>query len=75
MKDPRNTRIGDSLPTATVTESLPNTTFRVEFEDGKVVLVYLAGKMRMHRIKVIVGDRVKVKMDDYGVRGRIVQRL
>lgn len=68
----------------TVIEALPNTLFRVEVDDSErndegkekgVMLVYLAGKMRIHRIRVLVGDKVKIQLDDYGGRGRIVQRL
>jgi translation initiation factor IF-1 len=70
-KDPQK----EDLLLATVTEALPNTTFRVKLEDDKEIIVYLSGKMRMHRIKVLVGDKVKIKVDDYGERGRIVQRL
>lgn len=58
----------------TVTESLPNTLFRVQLEDGVEVLAYLAGKMRLHRIKVLVGDRVSVVVDPYGGRARITRR-
>ena len=58
----------------TVIESLPNTLFRVELEDGRVVLAYLAGKMRLHRIKVLVGDRVTLVEDPYGGRARITRR-
>ena len=59
-----------------VTEALPNALFRVELEASqKTIIAYLAGKMRLHRIKVLVGDKVKVVVDSYGERGRIVQRL
>ena len=60
-----------------VIESLPNTMFRVELDtNGLVVLCTLSGKMRMHNIKVIEGDRVKVEMSPYDLsRGRISQRL
>ncbi len=57
-----------------VDEALPNTLFRVKLEGGEVVLAYLAGKMRLHRIKVLVGDRVQVQLDPYGGRARIVRR-
>jgi translation initiation factor IF-1 len=59
-----------------VTEALPNTLFRVQI-DGKedVVLAYLAGKMRMHRIKVLIGDKVELQLDPYGGRARITKRL
>ncbi|MFQ5540798.1 MAG: translation initiation factor IF-1 [Candidatus Paceibacteria bacterium] len=58
----------------TVTESLPNTLFRVQMEDGREVLAYLAGKMRLHRIKVLVGDKVTLVEDPYGGRARITRR-
>lgn len=60
----------------TVTEALPNTLFRVELDSTKEEkLAYLSGKMRMHRIKVLVGDRVFVTLDPYGGKGRITKRL
>ncbi len=58
-----------------VDEALPNTLFRVKLEGGESVLAYLAGKMRLHRIKVLVGDRVEVRLDPYGGRARITRRL
>ena len=58
-----------------VEEALPNTLFRVSLETGDVILAYLAGKMRLHRIKVLVGDKVLVKLDPYGGRGRITRRM
>jgi translation initiation factor IF-1 len=58
-----------------VTEALPNTQFKVKISDGREVLAYLAGKMRIHRIKVLIGDRVELILDDYGGRGRITRRL
>ena len=58
----------------TVTESLPNALFRVSLEGGEEVLAYLAGKMRLHRIRVLVGDRVSLILDPYGGRARIVRR-
>jgi translation initiation factor IF-1 len=57
-----------------VTEALPNTLFRVDIGNDKVILSYLSGKMRMHRIKVLVGDRVEVLLDPYGGKGRIIKR-
>lgn len=59
----------------TVVESLPNALFRVQLESGEEVLAYLAGKMRLHRIRVLVGDRVSLVLDPYGGRARIVRRL
>ena len=59
----------------TITESLPNTTFKVRLDDGRGVTAHLAGKMRMHFIKILLGDRVKVEMSPYDKdRGRIIYR-
>lgn len=58
-----------------VEEALPNTLFRVSLPTGELLLTYLAGKMRLHRIKVLVGDKVMVKIDPYGGKGRITRRL
>jgi len=57
-----------------VEEALPNTLFRVQLGTGDTVLAYLAGKMRLHRIKVLVGDRVLLQLDPYGGKARIVRR-
>ncbi len=60
----------------TITEALPNTLFRVLLDGVKEEkLAYLSGKMRIHRIKVLVGDRVFVTLDPYGGKGRITKRL
>ena len=59
-----------------VEEALPNITFRVRLEDNELILAHLAGKMRLHRIKVLPGDKVIVEMSPYDVkRGRIIRRL
>ena len=58
-----------------VEEALPNTLFRVKLADGSLTLAYLAGKMRMHRIKVLVGDKVSLQTDPYGGRARIIKRM
>jgi len=63
-----------------VTEALPNTLFKVKLdgkgeEESSEILAYLSGKMRMHRIKVLIGDSVEVVLDSYGGKGRIVKRL
>lgn len=58
-----------------VVEALPSTLFRVVTEDGKEILSYLGGRMRVHKIKVLVGDRVSVQVDPYGGKGRIIKRL
>ena len=60
---------------AEVTEALPNTMFKVVREDtGEEMLAYLAVKMRLHRIRVLIGDTVTVELDPYGGKGRIVRR-
>lgn len=60
----------------TVEEALPNALFRVVLDDtDEKVMVYLAGKMRRFRIRVLVGDRVAILPDSYGGRGRITKRL
>lgn len=58
-----------------VVEALPSALFRVKLENGEEVLSYIAGKMRMHKIKVLIGDRVEVEVDQYGGRGRITRRF
>lgn len=58
-----------------VIEALPSTLFRVETADGKVVISYLGGRMRVHKIKVLVGDKVTVQIDPYGGKGRIIKRM
>ena len=59
----------------TVVEALPNTTFRVELDNGHTVLAYLSGKMRKFYIRVLLGDKVKVELSPYDLtRGRLVYR-
>jgi translation initiation factor IF-1 len=58
-----------------VIEALPDTTFKVELESGEIVLAYLSGKMRMNRIKVLIGDTVSVILDKYGGKARIFKRM
>lgn len=58
-----------------VQEALPNTLFKVALDNGEEVLAYLAGKMRLHRIKVLVGDKVLLKLDPYGGKARITRRI
>ncbi len=59
----------------TVKEVLPNTTFRVELENGHEVLAYVSGKMRKHYIRILRGDRVSVDLSPYDLtRGRITYR-
>ena len=65
----------DLIIGAQVIEALPNTFFRIKRDDtGEDMLAYLSGKMRLHRIRVMVGDKVTVELDPYGGKGRIVKR-
>jgi translation initiation factor IF-1 len=58
-----------------VVESLPNTTFRVELDNGHVVLAHISGRMRKHYIRILTGDRVTVELTPYDLtKGRIVFR-
>ena len=60
---------------ATVVEVLPNAMFRVELENGHRVLAHVSGKMRMHFIRILLGDKVTVEMSPYDLnRGRIILR-
>jgi len=58
-----------------VTEALPDTNFRVQLSDGRLILAYLAGKMRINYIKVMIGDKVSLELSPDGKRGRITRRL
>jgi len=57
-----------------VVETLPDTKFKVRLDDGKEIMAYLSGKMRLHYIKVIIGDRVTMEMSPDGQKGRITYR-
>ena len=58
-----------------VIETLPNAMFKVELENGHGVLAHVSGKMRMHFIRILVGDKVKVQLSPYDLtRGRITYR-
>lgn len=59
-----------------VLENLPGTLFKVKLDDGRGILAHLSGKMRLHHIKVLPGDRVRVEMTPYDeTKGRIVLRM
>ncbi len=61
---------------AVVAETLPNAMFRVELENGHLVLAHISGKMRKHFIRILPGDRVLVELSPYDLnRGRIIYRL
>ena len=58
-----------------ITEALPNTTFRVQLDTGHDLLAYISGKMRIHYIRILPGDKVGVEMSPYDLtRGRIIFR-
>ena len=58
-----------------ITETLPNAMFRVKLENGHIVLAHVSGKMRMHYIKLLPGDKVKIEMSPYDLsKGRITFR-
>ena len=60
----------------TITEALPNIMFKVQIDgDETTTLSYLSGKMRLHRIRVLVGDRVLLELEPYGGKARIIKRL
>jgi len=59
-----------------VIETLPNTMFRVELENGHIVTAHISGKMRKHYIRILTGDRVRVEMTPYDLtKGRITFRM
>ena len=59
-----------------VTEALPNATFRVALENGQEILAHVSGKIRMHYIKILPGDKVSVELSPYDLtKGRITRRL
>jgi len=59
-----------------IEEALPNTQFRVNLDSGAVILGYVSGKIRKHRIKILPGDRVTVEFSPYDLtKGRITRRL
>ncbi|MCB1804223.1 MAG: translation initiation factor IF-1 [Gammaproteobacteria bacterium] len=59
----------------TVVETLPNTMFRVELENGHVVTAHISGRMRKHYIRILTGDKVKIELTPYDLsKGRIIYR-
>ena len=62
--------------TGIVTEALPNIMFKVKIDNtDEEILTYLSGKMRLHRIRVLVGDKVILELEPYGGKARIIKRL
>ena len=79
MKEGSDTQGGSSKDfiemNGTVEELMPAATFRIKLENGHMILAHLAGKMRMHRIRLLPGDKVKVQMTPYDLtKGRIIYR-
>ena len=70
-----NEKADEKPVTGVVADALPNLHFKVELSDGGTTLAYLSGKMRLHRIKVLVGDKVELVLASDGARGRITRRL
>jgi translation initiation factor IF-1 len=60
----------------TILETLPNATFKVSLENGQEILAHISGRMRMHYIRILSGDKVLVEMSPYDLtKGRIVRRF
>jgi len=60
----------------TILETLPNAMFRVELENSQIILAYVSGKMRMHFIKILPGDKVTIELSPYDLtKGRITYRF
>ncbi|KKU93840.1 MAG: Translation initiation factor IF-1 [Parcubacteria group bacterium GW2011_GWA1_48_11b] len=69
-------KVLDLERTGIVIESLPNIMFRVKLDEtDEEILSYLSGKMRLHRIRVLVGDKVLLELEPYGGKARIIKRL
>ena len=64
-----------NIKTGHIVEALSNNRYRVELEDGSIVRAYLGGKMRLHRIRVLIGDKVDFIVDTQGENNRIIKRL
>lgn len=65
----------DQQTKGTVTEVLPNSLYRVKLENGNIIIAHLAGKLRLHRIRVVAGDDVSLVLSPEGEKGRIVYRI
>ena len=75
-EEPRTSKPDAIEVTGTVVEPLPNAMFRVELENGHIVLAHISGKMRKHFIRILRGDKVTVELSPYDLsRGRVVYRF
>jgi len=78
---PTDSRMNTLIPSkkilkGIIVEALPDTLFRVQIEGSEeIILAYLAGKMKMNRIRVLVGDKVELDQDQYGGKARITRRF
>ncbi|MFZ2763534.1 MAG: translation initiation factor IF-1 [Minisyncoccia bacterium] len=73
---PPQNKASDLERTGVIVESLPNIMFRVKIDGtDEELLSYLSGKMRLHRIRVLVGDKVLLELEPYGGKARIIKRL
>lgn len=78
LRTTTDTDMGDKkLVEGVVEESLPDLKFRVNLDDGTQIMCYTAGKMKLNKIKVLVGDRVLIELDPYGGKAtnRMIRRL
>lgn len=64
----------DPTQKGVVTEVLPNTLYRVKLDNGNIIIAYLAGRLKLHHIKVMAGDNVNLVLSPDGQKGRIVYR-
>ncbi len=67
-------RLKEGTKRGQVVEALPNAQFKVEYEDGTKGITYLGGKMKVYKIRVLVGDYIEAVVDPYSKKGRIVKR-
>jgi len=75
-QSPQSSSKAKNSATGVVVEALPDTLFRVKLDASEeIILAYLAGKMRMNRIRVLIGDKVELELDPYGGRARITRRF
>ncbi len=70
-----DTKNNESTVKGIVIEALPGTLFRVDVGDKEPLLTYLGGKLRINKIRILVGDKVEILTDPYGGKGRIIKRL
>jgi translation initiation factor IF-1 len=72
---PKELNQNEQMVVGTILDTLPNTTYRIELEDGRLMIAYLSGRMKRFRIKVLIGDKVEIVTDSSAEKGRVVKRL